>query len=321
MFSITKSRIPQEVTQEIVAHHLGSDRRIASYEEVGEGFFCTAYRIELDDGLRCVMKVAPPPDVRVMRYEQNIMEADVEAARLVKARTSLPVPAVLCYDPSCRIIPSPFFISEMAPGVLFKALRGQVTPEQRDVFERTCGRYLWEMNQIMGDEYGLFSQPGGRFPTWRAAFDHMVREILADNADMQVVLPMPGEEIYKILTANYDLLDDIAEPRLVYADMWAGNTFVDPDTLEITGFIDLERAVWGDTLMECNFSAFGVEPAFLEGYGSNPLASERQRRRRTLYDVYLYLIMMAEYHFRHYQSPDMQNWAREHLVKDLPTLA
>ncbi|MHB0856541.1 MAG: phosphotransferase family protein [Anaerolineae bacterium] len=321
MYSITKSRIPQDVAQEIVARHLGSACRIANYQEVGEGFFCTAYRMELTDGLRCVMKVGPPPGVRVLRYEQNIMEADVEAARLVKARTTLPIPEVLCYDPSGHIIPNPFFISEMVPGVLFKTLREQCAPEQKDAFERTCGEYLWQLNQIVGQEYGLFSQPGGRFPTWRAAFDHMLSEILADNADMQVDLPLPIETIHDRFRAHYDLLDEITEPRLVYADMWAGNTFVNPETLRITGFIDLERALWGDPLMECNFGAFGVSPAFIEGYGSDPLATERQRRRRTLYDIYLYLIMMAEYHYRQYQSRDMQNWAREHLEKDLPTLA
>ena len=51
--------------------------------ECKEGWFNAAYLATLDDGRRCVLKVAPPPGVTVLTYEHDIMTTEVTAMRMV----------------------------------------------------------------------------------------------------------------------------------------------------------------------------------------------------------------------------------------------
>ena len=69
------------------------------------------------------------------------------------------------------------------------------------------------------------------------------------------------------MTAGTPALDEITEPRLVYWDLWDGNVMVDTTTHELTGMLDLERALWGDPLMESQFSPHVDSPALLAAYG------------------------------------------------------
>ena len=67
---------------------------ITAFDECTEGWFNAVYRLGLDDGRSVVLKVAPPPAVRVLRYEADIIRTEVDAMRLVGERTAVPVPAV-----------------------------------------------------------------------------------------------------------------------------------------------------------------------------------------------------------------------------------
>ncbi len=73
MYSLSKTPVSAASAQDIVAHHLGSSARVQSFTELTDGYFNAAYRVELADGLVFVLKVAPPADVRVLRYERDIM--------------------------------------------------------------------------------------------------------------------------------------------------------------------------------------------------------------------------------------------------------
>ena len=110
MDSFSKIPLSAEQAQKILTHHFGSGTRLRSFEELKEGFFNAAALLELDDGFRCVMKAAPPDDVRVMRYEKNLMKAEVEAMRLVRQRTRVPVPEIYIYDTTRRFVKSDFFL-------------------------------------------------------------------------------------------------------------------------------------------------------------------------------------------------------------------
>ncbi len=102
---------------------------------------------------------------------------------------------------------------------------------------------------------------------------------------------------------------------------WDGNIFVDPATRQVSGLIDFERALWADPLMEVNFGAFGVNPAFIQGYSRGENASfslpfsPAQQTRRALYDLYLFLIMVIECRYRRYPTDDQENMAREKVAE------
>jgi hypothetical protein len=43
--------------------------------------------------------------------------------------------------------------------------------------------------------------------------------------------------------------------------------------------------------------------------------------RRTLYNLYLYLIMIVECAYRNYETDDQERWARQQLAGELERLA
>lgn len=317
MYSLSKTPVSDASAQAIVAHHLGSSARVQSFTELTDGYFNAAYRVELADGLVFVLKVAPPAEVRVLRYERDIMRTEVDVLRLVREQTDMPVPRVLFADDSRRIIANSFFAMEFLPGTPFNKIKAEMPPDDKLAIERAAGRYLRQMNDISGPCFGLFAHPDRQSQRWREAFGWLMDDILADGREMNVILPLPPEELAARLDSHYTVLDEVTLPRLVHWDLWDGNIFVDPVAHNITAVIDFERALWADPLMECNFGAFGVSTAFVEGYGRPMLQTESQKRRRVLYNVYLYLIMIIECYYRRYETDKQETWARGQLDREL----
>ena len=109
MQSLSKTPLNIETARKIVASNLGSAASLTRFEELTEGFYNAAYLLEIDHRQKIVLKIAPPPAVRVLRYEKNILQAEVEALRLVKQQTQMPVPQVYFHDDSFSLLPSPYF--------------------------------------------------------------------------------------------------------------------------------------------------------------------------------------------------------------------
>jgi aminoglycoside phosphotransferase (APT) family kinase protein len=110
--SITKNRQPVDVLRAMVARAFGPARVPEGgewFEELGHGWFNVAYRIRLRDGESVVLKIAPPAGVEVMTYEKDMMRVEVSALRMIRERTSVPVPAVLHYDVSRGLCDAEYF--------------------------------------------------------------------------------------------------------------------------------------------------------------------------------------------------------------------
>jgi hypothetical protein len=60
-------------------------------------------------------------------------------------------------------------------------------------------------------------------------------------------------------------------------DLWDGNVLVDPASGALTGYLDFERALWGDPLLEFQFGPHGRAADVVAGYGSDPF--DRSGRR------------------------------------------
>lgn len=317
---ITKTPLDLDSAQKIIHDQYGTHCQIRSFTELTDGMYNSAYLLELGDGQKQVLKIAPRDEVRVLRYEKNIMQTEVEVLRLVKARTGMPVPAVLCYDTSRHLIQNDYYLMDFVPGIAYHKLRPQFSPEEKYAIDHQTGVYLRQVNDIKGAGFGLFAFPDQLAPTWREGFDRLLKDILADGQEFPVELLLPYDEIYARLSAHYASLEEVQIPSLVHWDLWDGNIFIDPETKRITGYIDFERALWADPLMEVNFGAFGENPAFLAGYGIEMLDTPARQYRRTLYNIYLFLIMVIECYYRHFETRDQENWARVMLQNQLEKL-
>jgi aminoglycoside phosphotransferase (APT) family kinase protein len=320
MQSLSKTPVTQDLARRILTKHFGSSAKLANFQELTEGFYNAAYLIELTDGTKSVLKVAPPPALRVLRYEKDIMRVEVEVMRLVKTKTEIPVPLVLCYDSSHRLLESDFFIMEFVEGAPLHKIREMLSLDEQHDIDIQTGKYLRQMNAITGERFGSIAQPKSQSTNWRGTFDRLLRNVLADGQDAGVILPLGYESIHLLLEPHFDALDEIQTPCLVHWDLWDGNIFIDPLTKQISGIIDFERALWADPLMEVNFGAFSINPAFMEGYGSDMLATANQKRRRTLYNIYLFLIMVIECTYRKYENNDQENWSRMKLAEQFEIL-
>ncbi len=321
MYSLSKIPLNIEIAQSIVAHHFGSQRKVAEFEELHEGFFNAAARLTLDDGLHCVLKAAPKDDVKGLRYEKDIMKAEVESMRLVKARTGVPVPNILAYDTSRRLLPSDFFMMTMLPGCPLHKIRKEIPSEQQAEIERNLGRMAYEMSQITGEAFGYWSQPQQPGATWRATFLEMVDGVIQDGKDKDVKLPLPYEDLYALMERHFDALDEVITPRLVHWDIWDGNVFVDPQTCQITGLIDFERVLWGDPLMEAFFGSRDPNSHYAAGFGQGALATRAQVQRRMLYNTYLWMIMIIETFYRKYDNDWQINWTIERMNEEIKLLS
>jgi aminoglycoside phosphotransferase (APT) family kinase protein len=317
---ITKTPITLDAAQKIVQSHYGAKSQVSGFTELTDGMFNSAYLIEFGDGFKQVLKVAPRDEVRVLRYERNILRTEVEVLRLVKARTEMPVPSVSFYDTSRRLINNDYYLMDFVPGVAYHKLRAQLSPAEQYAIDHQTGVYLRQVNAIQGTGFGLFASPELQVPTWRAGFDSLLKDILLDGQEFPVELHLPYAEIYARLSRCFARLDEVQTPSLVHWDLWDGSIFIDPQSKAITGYIDFERALWADPLMEVNFGAFGENPAFLAGYGAEMLDTPAKKCRRTLYNIYLFLIMVIECYYRQFATKDQENWARLMLQQQLDHL-
>ncbi len=320
MYSTSKRYIDLDTARRIVAAAFGPQAAIRSYDDLRDGYFNAAYQIELVDRRRAILKVAPPPDLRVLRYERDILRSEVEMLRLVAAQTSVPVPEVYAFDDTHAIIDSNYFLMSYVPGQAYHRLRDTFTAEQRAIIEHSIGGYLRQINAIRGDFFGYPALTEQRLPTWRQAFLAMFADVLADGQEKQVALPLDYSALLRQVEAAAPVLDEVHTPHLVHWDLWEGNIFVEPKSAHITGIIDFERALWGDPLMEFQYRTLEISPTFLEGYGSSLLDSPTAPLRRTLYSLYLYLIMVIEGSYRSYETDDQERWARQQLAMDLERL-
>jgi hypothetical protein len=59
---------------------------------------------------------------------------------------------------------------------------------------------------------------------------------------------------------------------------------------------------------------------FNKGYGRNKATTDEELCRKSLYSLYLYLIIIIECKYRLYSTDDQEKWGRRMLEKELKNL-
>jgi len=316
MESISKTPIKRDLAEAIVGDAFGAVT-VQAFDELRDGWFNAAYAITLADGRRVVLKVAPPPSVEILSYERDIIRAEVEALRLVRAHTKAPVPEVLWFDDTCGHANSPLFLMTFVPGVSLLAARAEIDEARQAMIDRDLGRHLRAINGIRGGHFGRLASSAPRHASWRDAFTELWSGLLDDGRRKAVDLPVPYDAVFEAFEAAAPACDDVAEPVLVYWDLWDGNVLVDPVTAKLAGMLDLERALWADPLMESQFAPHELRPELLAAYGPIDRDSSSARCRRAAYTLYLHVVMAIEGAYRQYPDDFIGDWARSQLAADV----
>jgi aminoglycoside phosphotransferase (APT) family kinase protein len=312
--SISKTQVSREQAEAVVAVAFGDGALLQRFEECNEGWFNAVHRLVLDDGSQCILKIAPPPAVRVLRYEHDLITTEVRALRIVRDRTELPVPAVLAWDDTCQLLPTPWFIMEHCPGTLLSVLRPTLDQHERQAIDAQLARHLASMNVITAETFGRPDATAQHDSLWSVAFTRLVNDVLADANDAGVQLPIPTTAVASLISSRSAALDEVTDPHFVHWDLWDPNVFIDPDTLEVVGLIDFERVLWGDPLMEAQFTGKRSHDPIFDAYGQRLLDAPSAVTRRKLYDLYLYLVMTVECAYRNYPTDDIENFGRRMLA-------
>ncbi|MDF2537275.1 MAG: aminoglycoside phosphotransferase [Herbinix sp.] len=281
-----------------------------SVKELTEGFCNAAYEVVSPEG-EMILKIAPPGKAGLMTYEDNMMRAEVDSLRLVKANTSLPVPEVYYYDDSHNICTSDYFFMEKLPGESFSKLRfeGGMPEDEVNQILYQIGRCNVEMNRITGDRYGYLGVRENQGTSWRDTFLSMAANVLADGEKIDMNLGISYDEVRDLIDKASFALDEVKIPQFLHGDLWEGNVFVKDG--KITGFIDFERALWGDPVMEYFVRLHCHNQSFDEGYGKK--LRKEAPIRALLYDMYLYLIMVIETKYRNYPDDWQYGFATKNL--------
>lgn len=111
MVSITKSNILNEEIIKMTKRAFGENSELQDIKELTGGFYNTAFIIMFKDGQKAVLKVSPMKDLKVMRYEKNLMKTEVLVLDKMSSIKGVPVPKVLYYDRSREILLTMSFYS------------------------------------------------------------------------------------------------------------------------------------------------------------------------------------------------------------------
>ncbi|AOS63056.1 phosphotransferase family protein [Actinoalloteichus hymeniacidonis] len=288
---------------------------VVSRTRLGGGMYNAVERVELADGQRLILKVAPDPTLPTLRYERDILRTEALFYRQA-SRVGAPVPSVLhtAFD-RAQNQPDVLLMTEL-PGVPWAQRASTLSDSAHRTARRSLGGVVVDLHRVTGQRFGY--PTGAVGPTearWQAAFLTMLDAVLADARRFEVALPWGSREIRATIRGaaglgpgstvadGTGLLAAITTPVLVHFDLWPGNLLLaGPDEAPvISGVIDGERAFWGDPAADlvslALFDDVEKDEDLLTAYrdaGGAIVFDDATRTRQALYRVYLYLIMLVE---------------------------
>lgn len=259
------------------------DAASAHFEPIRTGKFNSSYFVQTADG-EYVLRIAPPPDSEFVFYERDMMRQEPELHRILRERTRTPVARVISYDDSRSVLSRDFILMERLPGQPMS----DAAMRDPDGVLREAGRCLSEVHNIHADRYGYLGahRPMEPQSTWPDAFALMWRKLLEDVERSGHYTAKERDWFVKLHEQHAEAFDRPVASSLLHMDVWAQNILVENGRL--TGLIDWDRALWGDSEIEfavldyCGIS----QPAFWEGYGRVRDESEAAQIRRAFYLLY-----------------------------------
>jgi aminoglycoside phosphotransferase (APT) family kinase protein len=320
MESVTKPKLDGDDIARLIRIGLGDGVEVVESTEFTDGYFNAAHGVRLADGRDLVLKVAPPAGLKLLRYEVDLMRTEIEFFERASA-AGVPLPRLWYADPAGGVM-----IMDRFEGVSFDLAKKDMPEADLLRVRHEIGQWSRRITEIPGELFGYPRLDGRtRKKGWRESFLEMIADILTDAAEMRRVLPRTVSEVSAAFERHGPALDGVTEPRLIHYDLWDGNVFVrkQADGWRVEGFIDGERAFYGDPLAELVSLISFIRPeeaaAVVDGFLGRELTAGEELRL-ALYRSYLWLILLCEAPTRDYPpefEQELHGWVTERLIADL----
>lgn len=282
------STLSDRLLAEVVARHLNVEAGSLRVNHCPTGKFNMTYFVE-GAGRPMVLRIAPADDPEpLLFYEYRMMRQEPALHALIRARTTLPVPAIIAHDDTGRYLDREFLVMERLAGKPLCQHR-DLTPDACEDLLRRVGAGLRDVHAITGSCYGYVGEHHPMTPEkdWASAFRVMWHKLVEDIHRCGGYTAAETTMLLKLLDRHAGAFERRVRPSLLHMDVWAQNILTD-ESGTLTGLIDWDRALWGDPEIEfavldyCGIST----PAFWEGYGRARDRSHEAEVRRGFYLLY-----------------------------------
>jgi aminoglycoside phosphotransferase (APT) family kinase protein len=284
------SAFQQPVTsQDILAmsqRAFGQDAEVTSAHELAGGLYNSTYSVEIRGRSRVILRVAPKLDQQ-LRIEWRLMRNEYAATPYFAPLAHM-IPRILFADWTGELTCRDYMFQTRLDGLPGIDGLKLYPPATWGAYYRQLGAITAEIHKIKGERFGPVRSRG--LTKWSDSVFAMLADIIADMIEFRLDAS-DIRQAFAAINVNSDLLDEIAEPRLLHGDLWTSNVLLAEDGPEprIVGLLDHDRACWGDPAADWGFYVLANKPAdaraaFLSTYGQAEVNDVAQWRS-TVYRV------------------------------------
>ncbi|MCR2822184.1 phosphotransferase family protein [Lederbergia panacisoli] len=314
MDSITKTKLSNEDINQITFAAFRHGPKFI--EELKGGFFNSAYLITFEDDVKYVLKVAHSSDIKVLRSEKSIMKSETKVLEFIANNTNILTPIVLHTNFNKDLINHDYFFMEYVPGKPLDQLYDHLSEDDFLKISHQVGAYAKQFHSMKGNAFGYTFSGHKGYKKWADAFISFIDDLILDALDGGIELPISFGELRQVFLDKRSILDTVATPRFVHRDLWWGNIFVDPTTLQVTGIADYERSLYGDPLLDFIFGFAEENEGFKNGYERGSSFSKVEQCLLNLYQIYNLLLIIIEAHYRKYPNNEENEQKARTILMD-----
>jgi aminoglycoside phosphotransferase (APT) family kinase protein len=290
----SQSRIFSELSvgeiHELVNLHFGISENV-EISLLNSGLFNTTYKLDLHSLEReLILRVGPVNREYLLNYEQNLMEAECYVYDLL-SKNQIPCPVVLATDFSKRSIPRDYMITQYIDST---PLSDESLPNEAKchIYEQ-AGKWTSEIHKISGPKFGRVSEilRGEGHDNWGQFLTAHISEIGEKSLFFKVLDRNIVNRITHVFENIRDIFTSVTVPRLIHADLWAGNVLVHSSNnanYELAAIIDADRAIFGDIDLEFA-NPWMINDSFLKGYGEYIDEPNRQLKLEAYKLIYSFI--------------------------------
>ncbi len=285
----TKSSLYQELSREELSAICGKEfgTKCDCAELLSGGLFNTTYLLTFHEiGKKYVLRAGPVNRQLLLSFEENMMNGEREVYRLLKER-GIPCSTVVACDTSKLVVDRDYMIVEYIESFPLSDL------DEKDArilgLYEEVGRYARQMHDIVGEGFGRVSHAaaGKLFSGWREYFEDELSSWQERVERYELYTPEELELVQRAFGKISPYLDEITQPRLLHADLWAGNVLIrqEGETFSVAAIIDADRAIWGDPDYDLS-GGWMMGDAYLRGYGEISRDAHSALRKKFYQMVY-----------------------------------